>query len=349
MTEEYLRSSTLLKDTPHVKLLEEYLSIGDKIFEVKTPYYFNAKRCLETCGNYFDIKNEKEIIRQIKRFIDHFNGKASDHITHQSDNPTPLASKNAFSEYYEVIDGIHRLAIAYVKGVREMDFRISDQPSISLIQELVLKNCWTPYQTLLYQPISCPELQNFTLVRKCTDRFELMKQYLSKETFHSPTFLDLGCSYGYFLSAMEKFGFSSYGVDSCPNSITLGHAYYGMPRKRLLCLSLENFFEMNEESYDVVSLLSVLHHFVLGKGQISAKELMTQVDKLTKNILFIDTGQNHEEWFKKSLPEWDPAFIQKFLLENTTFKKIIPLGTDTDNTGVYAPNYRRTLFACLRH
>lgn len=353
-TGNHLRSSTLIKDSPHVKLLQLYQEIGEAIYKPEnyknTAYYQNMLECLKECGNYFDVVDKKDALKQITRFIEHFEGKPAEKIYHQSDSQAPLITPNVLSEYYEVIDGMHRIAIAYVNGIEEMEFRISSNPTMTLLQELILGNSWTSGQKLLYQPIDSPELENFTLVRQCSDRLEMMTKFLKEKDLLTPglKYLDLGSSYGYFLSEISKLGFQCYGVDKCPNSLILGNICYQVPQKRMLCMGVENFFDLNEDSYDVVSLLSVLHHFFLGRGEYSAEELIEHVDKITKRVLILDSGQNHEEWFKKTLPDWDEKTMIQWLKDYTSFDEVIPLGKDCDNVGVYAPNYQRTLVACYK-
>ena len=87
---------------------------------------------------------------------------------------------------------------------------------------------------------------------------------------------------------------------------------------------------------------------VLNRGSISAIEMLKLLDRTTSSVLFFEMGQGHEEWFKESIAGWDPDRIERWLKDNTTFKKIYRLGTDTDNVAPYANNYGRTLFACLR-
>ncbi|CCB91375.1 putative uncharacterized protein [Waddlia chondrophila 2032/99] len=353
-TQNFWRSSTLLKDTPHVRFLRLYQEKGEGLlksgFYKETDYYRNLCECIEQCGNYFNITNSKDAGEQMRRFIDHFKGKDAPRVYHQSDGQDPLVAKNAFSDYYEIVDGIHRLAIDYVKGEKEAECRLSSEQPMTLLQKLILGNAWTPGQKLLYQPIQAPELESFTLVRKCTDRFKLMQKMIDSYgwDFLGKKYLDLGCSYGFFMNRMEALGMRSYGVDSCPNSIILAQVCYQQPRERLLCLSLENFFELNEEKYHAVSLLSVLHHFLLGRGKMTAKQLIYEVDKITEKVLFLDSGQNHEEWFKESLPDWNEERMVEWLKENTTFDDVIVLGKDEDNVGVYALNYHRSLVACIR-
>jgi hypothetical protein len=101
-------------------------------------------------------------------------------------------------------------------------------------------------------------------------------------------------------------------------------------------------------TFDVVSCFSVLHHFVLGRGPCSAEDLLHLLDRATGSVLIIETGQNHEQWLRHVLPDWDPAYITSWILEHSTFTRVEALGTDTDDRPPTAGNYGRTTFACTR-
>jgi hypothetical protein len=99
---------------------------------------------------------------------------------------------------------------------------------------------------------------------------------------------------------------------------------------------------------DVVLFLSVLHYFPLKRAAGAPEEMLKKVDAITGSVLFFDTGQSHEEWWRNSLPEWNDDFIIRFIKQNTSFTHVLPLGRDSDNVGPYSDNYARTLFACIR-
>jgi hypothetical protein len=74
---------------------------------------------------------------------------------------------------------------------------------------------------------------------------------------------------------------------------------------------------------------------------------MWQLSSSTKSVLFFDTGEAHESWMRNVLPDWTPQFIANWILENSDFTEVIPLGIDGDNRPPYEENYGRTLFAAL--
>ena len=57
---------------------------------------------------------------------------------------------------------------------------------------------------------------------------------------------------------------------------------------------------------------------ILVRGDVSG-DFIRKVDAVTGTVLFLDTGESHEDWFKESLAEWDAEFIKKWLKENTSF------------------------------
>ena len=349
-----LRSSTMIKDTPHVQLLLEFIEKGESLFRKenyeKSAYYKNALFGINKFGNYFNITDEEKIIFQIERFINHYKKIPAPRIRQQSgDDTIPIVSRNAFSDCYEVRDGHHRLAIDFVNQKKTVKCQIVDGKSITVLQELVVGNSWTKNELLLYQPINLPEFDKFTLVRKCHDRLSLIQSFLSERTLTSGNYVDLACSFGYFVSKMNDFGLHAEGVDSDQNSLKIAHHYFGVPINNLHNSSLEDFLESDNE-YDIVSALSIFHHYIGGfrECRYPAELLFSKISKATKKVLFFDMGQNHEQWFKTPLREWDNDRIIKFLKENGEFIEILPLGTDTDNVGIYSNNYGRTLFACVK-
>ena len=100
--------------------------------------------------------------------------------------------------------------------------------------------------------------------------------------------------------------------------------------------------------YDVVSCFSLLHHFALGRGSVDEVALFRLLDRATGRVLFLDTGQAHEAWFRKSLPEWNADYVREFLEQYGTFDRVIDLGPDQDAVPPYEDNYGRHLFACVR-
>jgi hypothetical protein len=204
---------------------------------------------------------------------------------------------------------------------------------------------------IIYQPLNSPELADtWDLVRRCTDRFDLMRQFLTLHGLTPPqvrTYLDIPCSYGWFVRAFGELGYDASGVERDWASCEIARIAFGLGTDKITRSDVVRFLSADSR-YDITSCLSLLHHFVLGRGSISAEELLRLVDEKTKEVFFFDTGQGHEEWFCDNLAEWDPDYIEQWVKKYSSFQRIYRLGVDQDNRPPFERNYRRTLFACMR-
>jgi 2-polyprenyl-3-methyl-5-hydroxy-6-metoxy-1,4-benzoquinol methylase len=162
------------------------------------------------------------------------------------------------------------------------------------------------------------------------------------------TYLDVGACFGWFVDQMAQRGFDARGIELDPNAANLGAHAYGLDPHAISVAEGADFLRGLDRPVDVVSCFSVLHHFVLGTGSCSAEELIELLDQSTGKVLFLDTGQAHEAWFKDLLPAWTSEFVGEWLSAHTTFRDVVALGTDCDAVAPYADNYGRTLFACVR-
>jgi len=360
ITNDFLRPSTPVSDGPHVELLRLYNDIGDKIIEkeifIETPYYKNALTSMSLCGSQF-YSNPSYIVKVAKRFIRQYNGEDLSKLPRQPGQSAPdipiIVRSIKDSSYYEVIDGNHRIALAYMQGKKDVKVTLIDDEDVyTPLQRLLLDVMWTDKRKWLYQPVHAPELkENWTLIRKSTDRLDKISSFLKEKRFLPPvskSYLDIGSSYGWFVSKMDQVGFESYGLEQDYIAISLGIQIYGLKQKQIINSNLELFLKETSDTYDVVSLLSVLHHFELSHDSIKPEELIRMIDNVTKKVLFIETGQSHENAFSGRLSKWTDDYIIGWLKENTTFKHIINLGKDNDCIPPFEDYYERTLFACVR-
>ncbi len=347
ITGDLLRPSRPIAESPHAELLKAYRQSGDDLFFPEhfeaTSYYKNAATCIELYGHYFDAKDPGDIVVKARNFCDVFSGKAV-----ESASPV-VVRRVALSDCYEVVKGQHRLAIASVKGAERVECLV--QPAVPVftpIQQMIMDSNWTMGRPEVYQPIARPELATWPAVRKCSDRFEMMSKWMAQKGIHSGSSLDICCSYGWFVAEMRRRGFEAFGVDRDTAALSVGRLAYGLDPTANQITDVITFLDKKEKRYDVVSCFSILHHFVRGHMRCSAPDFIRKVDAVTGRVLFLDTGECHEDWFKKVLAGWDAEFITKWLKEHTTFSRIEILGTDSDNVSPYEKQYRRHLFACSR-
>ena len=364
MTGNMQRASLPLANSPHVKFLEKYHEIGEKLllphnFE-RTAYYKNARECVAVTGNYFGQRTLEGITAQARSFITLYDRITTNNslevnfpstACHSPSHSLPVVRKTWTPKTVQIDDGMHRLAISWVSGRKETTVLVFPAAPTTL-QALVTQISKTQEHPGLYQPLKSIEFdKSWRLVRQCEDRLEMMLQFLSASSNYCVSDLsivDLGCSYGWFVAEFLKRGADATGVDINAAALKIGQIAYGLPAKRVVNGCLMNFFDSCGRTYDVVILMSVLHQFALKPDFGSLEELLKRADGITSAVLFIDTGQAHEERYHNTLPEWNDDLFTDLILQHTSFDSVIALGTDSDNVGPLDNNYGRTLFACVR-
>jgi SAM-dependent methyltransferase len=329
--------------------------LGNTEFLKTTSYFRMARACLKETGAYFAAKTEESIPQEMRDYFSLYEKYAPDFQEptpppegHSPPATYPVLRRIRNSDCYEVVDGHHRLAIQIVQGKKEAAAVVLGKTRTYLQEALLKVN--QIHGVELYQPVPFPEVASWRLVRQCQDRFSMMHTFLEERNLFAPgdRSLDCGCSYGWFVAQFQKLGYQAFGLDRDPKATRIGEMCYGLKEKNFLTEKLEAFLRQDGEPYEVVLFLSLLHHFARGHEPGSPEEVLKQVARRTGKVLFLDTGQGHEGWFSRELPEWDPEFIQKFLIQHGEFSEVTPLGVDADNVESFHNQYRRTLFACLR-
>ncbi len=361
-TGNLLRPSTLFSRSPYVQFLEQYLRMGDDIFrpEVfrKTAYFANAVECINAAGSYYSCTREDELEQIAKYFIRQF-----EHRQRQGDTATPgphflpLGSplrlrRVQYSDYYEVVEDAHNAAVALVRGEKTYASYLTSDAATTPLQQLLLDHAFTcDGRPRLYQPVESPEVEKWQLIRRCSDRFELIRRFLHDQNLMPPGcdgYLDIACNYGWFVKAFGELGFRARGVEMDWAAVELGKLVYGLRPDQITRSEAVRFLKDHPQRYDVTSCFSLLHHFLLGRASVSGEEMLRLIDRMTGTVLFLDMGQCHEEWFRESLAGWDADRIEQWILDNSSFTKVYRLGKDCDSVEPYQNNYGRTLFACTR-
>jgi SAM-dependent methyltransferase len=250
------------------------------------------------------------------------------------------------SDCFQVLDGHHRLAMAIREGVREAEVLVTSGTAITYAQQLLLDMSWLDGSARLYQPVDFPEVQTWPLMRRCSDRLALMDAYLDDADGRS--YLDVGSCYGWFVNEFAKLGFAARGIEADPLALELGQLAYGLDPGQIEIGDCVELLADATRTADVVSCFSLLHHFVMGRGTASPEALIARLDARTREVLFLDTGQAHESWFRFTLPQWTPDHIAGWIRAHSSFTRVEAIGVDGDGAGRFRGKFGRTLFACTR-
>jgi 2-polyprenyl-3-methyl-5-hydroxy-6-metoxy-1,4-benzoquinol methylase len=355
-TKEFDRISTLIADSPYVEILKSLQSnpelIADYAKLSQQSYYKMMITCLKHTGHFMGIKNENELVTQVKYFYhlfinfeDDFSGTTKDINGRSKSNSSIKVMKIKYSDCYEIIDGHHRAAIQYLKGNTHVNVDVIDE-KFTYLQRAVLSSKQI-FNIELYQPLSKPEVTSWPIIRNCDDRLGMMFKALDKSGIKAGSYIDLPCSYGYFVAAFKDRGFKARGLDIDLSSIKISHEINRLEIE-IEKNDIIKYLETTNDVFDIVSSLSILHHFAMNRIQYPYMEIVKNLDKITSKVLFFDTGQSHEAQYEGELDEWTDEFIVKLFLENTSFQRAEILGKDNDNVGLMKENNHRTLFALYK-
>ncbi len=352
-TGNLLWPSTRIADGPHAELFRSgAAAVVDPDLFAATHYAQMARDCITVSGQYFGATDERGVIDVARDAVRADARDERPRRPHQSgaDAPVRLAPVRD-SDCFQVIDGHHRLARMVVAGEERVRARVKRLPVSTPLQDLLDQMSWIGGERELYQPLDYPEVaRSWRTVRRCTDRLDAMVATLDELGIvpARSSYLDVASCYGWFVAEMSGRGFDATGMELDPRTPGLAAAAYGLEPGRIRVGDAVELLSAAGRTWDVVSCFSLLHHFALGRGRVGPEELVRLLDQVTGRVLFLDTGQAHEAWFQTSLPQWDTAYVARFLTEHGTFDQVIDLGPDHDDVPPYEGNYGRHLFACVR-
>lgn len=350
-TGEWSRVSCALTDSPYVTFLQEAdeEKVRDDSWLMSTAYFHMAERCMAATGHFQGAVDPRGIVARMREYYAGHSsvGAAPDSRRGRARPGAPIRVwRIEHADCFEIIDGHHRLASNYVRGQHTSEATVHSA-KLTYLQKLLLGVNQASGMEL-YQPLPALEVESWRVVRGCEDRLAMMNRFLDGECRTSGTVLDLACSYGWFVKRFKAAGYTARGIDRDPKALHVGRCVFALEGEELQPARIETFLSDTQEPYDIVLFLSILHHYALGQERAPLEFILGRLDSVTRGVLFLDTGEGHEAWYRDTLAEWTPEHIRKVILQHTSFTSVVALGTDRDSREPYGDNYGRTLFACTR-
>jgi SAM-dependent methyltransferase len=349
-------ASTLLQESHLVGLLEAYRTQGRAVLLPdnleRTAYY----RCEEQYIRYV-----RDVLEPFSRtdFVDEADAFVTLYERIRSGDPSPVRFPSAASHSdagsdpvvratltpgtFEIVDGHHRLAIAWVLGERSKPAVVLP-PEPTAVQALVVRSTRARSrnngQRLLYQPIDGPEFDaSWSLATRSHLYLEYIVGFLARHglSLAGRSVLDLGCRYGWYVDMLARHGADVRGVDWDGAGLMVGRITYRLPSTRLMQSDLPAFLSDCTEPVDVTLLLDALDDFAITSDWRGLPALLTRVDAITRSVLFLGVAAPSVRSFRGAQHPPEPATIVDLVRKHTAFTHVVPLDGPSP-----------TLFACLR-
>lgn len=294
-TKEYSRVSQLLGDSPYVEFLREVdrdrSILQDSGRMKKTAYYAMARVCMQYTGNFMGKKGESAIIDWMREYYAFYSSLQTG-TSYRSDvflddghsgaeEPVQV-SKVRDSEYYEIIDGHHRCAIAFMCGKTTIAAEIAGT-AYSYLQGLIIKSTGSPGRAMM-QPVDAPELKHWPVRKDFRNIFAQKLRFLRENSLPvtGDTCLDIPCGYGYFLKLFKQHGLSVFGVDPDDNVLQIARSIHGITEEECYRQNTFDFLGNTDKFFTVVSLNSPLD-----PSAEATPDILKNLSRITDRVLFI--------------------------------------------------------------
>lgn len=201
-----------------------------------------------------------------------------------------------------IVDGHHTVSILkYLGYKKKLEFTVVERDKKWLQLKQKLYDMYK--QKLLYQPVYHPDFDDWKIDRGCLDRWNIIKQHV--ENVKGKRVLDIGSNMGYFCERFTDLGARVVGIDPNPVRVQASRMfseYHGYTEPPLYyCEKFEEHLE--DEDYDLVLLLSLIHHYIRRNPDEAWKALKLISEHCDKMIL--ELGVNR-------LPlVWKPELVLK--------------------------------------
>lgn len=202
-----------------------------------------------------------------------------------------------------IVDGNHTVSILKHLGYTgKLRFKVDKRHEdwIQLKQQL-----YDMYdKKLLYQPVYHPDFDDWDIDRACEDRWKLIEPSVD---FFCKNVLDIGSNMGYFCERIAEKGGTVTGIDPNETRVIFSEIladYHKFPPNNPLYEATSFETHLTDNHYDVVLLLSLIHHYIrrsVGDAFDALNLISRHCDKMV-----LELGVNR-------LPiEWYPELVLKY-------------------------------------
>jgi len=210
----------------------------------------------------------------------------------------------------------------------------------------------------VYQPVHLAEASSWPVSRPDSERraevvIDILREVgvLDGDRSSTPTYIDLGCSTGYFCHRMQGEGMYAMGVDAVEGSIAIARqleSYVRRPareNKKFVTFEVADVYdylrETTDDKFDVVSAFSVLQWVMTQRPLEDAMSCFQWMFEKSRRVAVLEMGYSSQDNYAELLPiEVDRTWVEN-LMKLGDFDEVRVL--DADEFGVM-----RDLFIGIR-
>jgi len=215
----------------------------------------------------------------------------------------------------------------------------SDKAKDRTIQ-LLLEELPHPGQQALYQPVELSECSDWPVSRPDSQaRADIVAgilrefQLLDGGMKQHQTYLDIGCSTGFFCNSFQQVGMYAKGVDAVENNIMIAKLLDSFvrraqrPNKKFVTYAVADAYEYLRdtpgEQFDVTSAFSVIQWVMTQRPLREAIECFDRMFEKTKKICIVEMGYSTQDNYAELLPiTVDREWVYELMLERGGFADV---------------------------
>lgn len=210
----------------------------------------------------------------------------------------------------------------------------------SRIVELLVDELPHRGQRKLYQPVEIPECSNWPVSRPDSHaRAEIVTSILKElrligqSTDGHPTYLDIGCSTGFFCNRFQQMGMYAKGVEASEQNIRIAKLLDSFvrrpsrPNKKFVTYVIADAYQYlrdtPQERFDVVSAFSVIQWIMTQRPLEEAIECFGWMFAKTKKMCVLEMGYSSQDQYGELLPVTvDREWVYDRMTERGGFEEI---------------------------
>ena len=235
-------------------------------------------------------------------------------------------------------DGIHRLAIAKVVGIKYVPVMVFVRhKKWQEFREFVASYAQQNVENggKLYQPIVHPDLKDMPYDTSTHDYYELMKVIEHNLGRERGTMLDIGANLGFFSHKFEDLGYRCYAVERDPATFRIMEKIKIAEGKKFETIN-KSIFEVDfikNMEFDVVLALNIFHHFLKTKALFS--QFIDLLKNLKTNELFFEPHIQREYQMKGAYVNFAENEFVNFLMRHASLEKSEIIYHDKNGRNVF--------------